>query len=80
MKRLLIFPLILAACARAPVAPVTDPASYVPTDAPVPFAVQALLPQGVTPEDVRVANNCYGYVFNGLVYPVLIPRGTQYCL
>ncbi len=61
-------------------APVSDPTAYVITDAPVPFAVTRLLPRGVVVRDVRVDQNCYGYTYQGTIYPVLIPRGTQYCL
>ena len=79
--RLAALSLLLAACAiQAPPAPVPDPQAYAATDAPVPNAVRLLLPRGVTAADVRVSDNCYGYAFRGAVYPVLIPRGTQYCL
>ncbi|MCK0167451.1 hypothetical protein MWU52_07825 [Jannaschia sp. S6380] len=71
---------MLAACVPAANAPVPDPQAYAPTDAPVPFAVSRLLPRGVTAADVRVADNCYGYAYQGAIYPVLIPRGSQYCL
>lgn len=57
-----------------------DPQAYVAGTAPVPNVVRLLLPRGVTSADVRVADNCYGYVYAGAVYPVLIPRGSQYCL
>ncbi|MFO6465392.1 hypothetical protein ACK8OR_13435 [Jannaschia sp. KMU-145] len=70
----------LAACLPTAQTPVPDPQTYGPTSAPVPFAVSRLLPRGVTAQDVRVADNCYGYAYQGLIYPVLIPRGTQYCL
>lgn len=73
--------LLLAGCAiQAPPAPVPDPQAYLASPAPVPNAVRLLLPRGVTAADVRVAGNCYGYVYGGAIYPVLIPRGTQYCL
>jgi hypothetical protein len=72
--------LALAACVPAATAPVADPQDYVITDAPIPFAVTRLLPRGITERDVRVADNCYGYVYQGAIYPVLIPRGTQYCI
>lgn len=73
--------LALAACTvPTPNGPVPDPQAYVALDAPVPFAVKALLPRGVVEADVRVADNCYGYAYRGQIYPVLIPRGTQYCL
>ncbi len=77
----LTVPLALAACGL-PTAqgPVSDPQAYTVTDAPVPFAVGRLLPRSVTARDVRVADNCYGYAYQGRIYPVLIPRGTQYCL
>jgi hypothetical protein len=77
----LILALALSAC-TLPTAggPVPDPQAYAITEAPVPFAVQRLLPRSVTVRDVRVADNCYGYVYRGQIYPVLIPRGTQYCL
>ncbi|WP_179381461.1 hypothetical protein [Jannaschia marina] len=72
---------VLAGCTvPVPGGPVPDPQTYSTTDAPIPFAVTRLLPRGVTAQDVRVADNCYGYVFEGQIYPVLIPRGTQYCL
>ena len=78
---LLLAPLALSACAAPTVGtPVADPQAYVVTDAPVPFAVSTLLPRGVFARDVRVADNCYGYAWQGQVYPVLLPRGTQYCL
>ena len=82
MKRFLLLPLLLAACSIAPKAsgPVPDPQAYIQTDAPVPFAVSRLLPRGVGAQNVRVADNCYGYEYQGQIYPVLIPRGTQYCL
>ncbi|MEM8850706.1 MAG: hypothetical protein AAGE03_11820 [Pseudomonadota bacterium] len=80
MKRALLLPLTLAACVAQPANPVSNPGDYVPTSAPVPFAVQRLLPRGVTATDVLVEQNCYGYEFDGAVYPVIIPRGTQYCL
>ena len=81
MRLSLCLPVLLAACAvQAPPAPVPDPQAYAATDAPVPNAVRLLLPRGVSVADVRVAGNCYGYVYGGTVYPVLIPRGTQYCL
>ncbi len=82
MTRLaLIAALLLAACAtQAPPAPVPDPQAYVASAAPVPNAVRLLLPRGVGAADVRLADNCYGYAFRGAIYPVLIPRGTQYCL
>tara|TARA_R110000850_G_scaffold2316_7_gene11415 strand:+ start:183 stop:425 length:243 start_codon:yes stop_codon:yes gene_type:complete len=72
---------VLSACAL-PTAngPVPDPQAYGVSTAPVPFAVNRLLPRGVTVQDVRVADNCYGYQYQGQIYPVLIPRGTQYCL
>lgn len=73
-------PLLLAACVPRASAPVTVPTAYVVTDAPIPFAVTRLLPRGVTVRDVRVNENCYGYAYQGRIYPVLIPRGTQYCL
>ncbi|MGB3555659.1 MAG: hypothetical protein WBA25_13570 [Jannaschia sp.] len=76
----LIALLSLPGCLTAPPAPVDNPARYAPTDAPVPNAVRILLPRGVTARDVRVSDNCYGYVYGGAVYPVLIPRGTQYCI
>ena len=60
--------------------PVPDPQAYVASGAPVPNAVRLLLPRGVGAADVRLADNCYGYAFRGAIYPVLIPRGTQYCL
>ena len=71
---------LLAACIPAANGPVPDPQTYAITTAPVPFAVSRLLPRGVTARDVRISDNCYGYVYQGAVYPVLIPRGTQYCL
>ncbi|MGB3408232.1 MAG: hypothetical protein WBA67_12140 [Jannaschia sp.] len=81
MRRLaLLAPVLLAACLPTAQAPVENPTRYVPTDAPVPFAVSRLLPRGVTQQDVRVWDNCYAYAYNGAIYPVLIPRGTQYCL
>ena len=81
MKHLLLLPLALAACSvPPPSAPVTDPQSYRVSDAPIPFAVTRLLPRGVYTQDVRVADNCYGYAYRNTIYPVLIPRGTQYCL
>ncbi|CTQ32092.1 hypothetical protein [Jannaschia rubra] len=81
MKRSLLILPLLAACAL-PTAngPVPDPQAYAITDAPIPFAVGRLLPRGITERDVRVAENCYGYAYQGQIYPVLIPRGTQYCL
>lgn len=72
--------LLLAACVPRAGGPVADPLAYRVTDAPIPFAVSRLLPRGITARDVRVADNCYGYDYLGQVYPVLIPRGTQYCL
>ena len=73
--------LLLTACALPTSdSPVPDPQAYAPTDAPVPFAVRQLLPDGITEADVRVAENCYAYAFDGRIWPVLIPRGTQYCL
>ncbi|SFI57768.1 hypothetical protein [Jannaschia pohangensis] len=77
---LLALPLALAACLPTADGPVSDPQTYVVTDAPIPFAVTRLLPRGITAQDVRVADNCYGYQYQGQIYPVLIPRGTQYCL
>ncbi|SDZ23260.1 hypothetical protein SAMN05444004_10855 [Jannaschia faecimaris] len=81
-KTAILLPLVaLAGCALPTAqAPVPDPQTYATTDAPIPFAVSRLLPRGVTAQDVRVADNCYGYEYLGQVYPVLIPRGTQYCL
>jgi hypothetical protein len=70
---------VLAAC-TAPPLPVERPDLYVAIDAPVPGAVRALLPRGITPADVRVRDNCYGYAANGTVFPVLVPRGGQYCI
>ncbi len=75
-----IVALALSACAPSPSGPVPDPQDYAITEAPVPFAVRQLLPRGVVDRDVRVADNCYGYVFQGRIYPVLNPRGTQYCI
>lgn len=72
--------LTLAACAPSISAPVTNPDRYVASDAPVPFAVRQLLPRGVFDADVRLWQNCYGYVYQGQTYPVLTPRGSQYCL
>ncbi len=72
--------LVLVACVPAADGPVPDPETYSVSNAPVPFAVTRLLPRGVTAADVRVADNCYGYEFQGAIFPVLIPRGTQYCL
>lgn len=73
--------LALSACALPTAGgPVPDPQGYATTDAPIPFAVTRLLPRGVNTQDVRVADNCYGYAFQGQIFPVLIPRGTQYCL
>lgn len=80
MRYAALIPLALAGCVPAANAPVGDPQTYASTDAPIPFAVQRLLPRGVTAADVRVADNCYGYVYQGAIYPVLIPRGTQYCI
>jgi hypothetical protein len=77
---LLLVAVALSACTYRLASPVPDPQSYVQTAAPVPFAVLRLLPRGITAADVRVADNCYGYAAAGAVYPVLIPRGTQYCL
>ncbi|WGH77888.1 hypothetical protein [Jannaschia ovalis] len=76
----LLLPLPLLACVPAASGPVPDPQDYRVSDAPVPFAVQRLLPRGVGVADVRVADNCYGYAYQGVIYPVLIPRGTQYCI
>ncbi|CUH39717.1 hypothetical protein JSE7799_02445 [Jannaschia seosinensis] len=72
--------LLLTACLPTSDAPVPDPQAYARIDAPVPFAVRRLLPQGITEADVRVADNCYAYAYDGQIWPVLIPRGTQYCL
>ena len=72
--------LLLAGCIQTPPLPVTDPQSYAITQAPVPLAVRQLLPRGVTVRDVRVAANCYGYTLRGTIYPVLVPRGSQYCI
>ncbi|GIT90709.1 hypothetical protein JANAI62_11640 [Jannaschia pagri] len=81
MRFLLVGALIaLAACAQSLRNPVADPDRYVTTDAPIPFAVRQLLPSGVLPSDVRVWENCYGFVAGGTVYPVLNPAGTQYCI
>ena len=77
---LLLAPLALAACLPTAQAPVENPARYIETDAPIPFAVMRLVPKGTTERDIRVWENCYAYQFNGQIYPVLIPRGTQYCL
>lgn len=79
-RTLFLLPLLLAGCLPPPPSPVPDPQAYAPTNVPVPFAVTSLLPRGVTSADVRVAANCYGYMFEGRVFPVLIPGGTQYCL
>ncbi|CTQ48773.1 hypothetical protein [Jannaschia donghaensis] len=77
----IVLPFLITACAL-PTAngPVPDPQTYAVTEAPIPFAVTRLLPRGVNTQDVRVADNCYGYEYQGQVFPVLIPRGTQYCL
>ena len=80
LRRSMALLLLLAACAPSPSGPVSDPQDYAITEAPVPFAVRQLLPRGVVDRDVRVADNCYGYVFQGRIYPVLNPRGTQYCI
>ncbi|WP_371157279.1 hypothetical protein [Jannaschia sp. 2305UL9-9] len=72
--------LMAAGCAASLRNPVASPELYLQTDAPVPFAVRSLLPRGVIESDVRVRDNCYGYASGGVVYPVLNPRGTQYCI
>ena len=72
--------LTLSACIPRASGPVPDPQAYAPTQTVIPFAVMRLLPRGVPATDVRVADNCYGYVYLGTVYPVLNPRGTQYCI
>lgn len=70
----------LSACLPTADAPVTNPDRYGPTDAPIPFAVLRLVPRGVTEPDIRVWENCYAYAFNGTIYPVLNPTGSQYCI
>ncbi|MDB2407799.1 hypothetical protein N9W17_04660 [Jannaschia sp.] len=72
--------LLLAACTPPPTNPVDRADLYTATDAPIPFAVRQLLPRGVLVSDVRVRSNCYGYAAGGTVYPVLNPRGGQYCI
>jgi hypothetical protein len=80
MRRTLLALPFLAACVPTAADPVTDPQAYAPTSAPIPFAVRQILPRGVTVADIRVADNCYGYVWQGRIYPLLIPRGSQYCI
>lgn len=70
----------LTACLPTADAPVPNPDRYAPTDAPVPFAVLQLVPRGITAPDIRVWENCYAYAFDGAIYPVLNPRGGQYCI
>ena len=72
--------LALSACLPRAAGPVADPQAYAPAETVIPFAVIRLLPRGVSAADVRVADNCYGYAYQGAVYPVLNPRGTQYCI
>ena len=69
---------LTAACAPPPQP--LDPAGYVPLDHTLPLAARALLPRGIPPGAARVRDNCYGYVFDGQLYPVRRPGGGQYCI
>lgn len=79
-RRLSILPLLLAACAPPPPAQPIDGAGYVAIDYALPFALERLLPAGIPASDVRERSGCYGYLFEGALYPVRRPDGGQYCL
>ncbi|WP_308917930.1 hypothetical protein [Jannaschia sp. LMIT008] len=74
----LLAALALAACAPPPAA--LDPAGFAPLDHTPPLAARALLPRGVTADDMRIRRNCYAYAFRGALYPVRRPDGGQYCI
>lgn len=80
LRLMIVTTLALSGCAASLRNPVADPERYIQSDAPVPFAVRQLLPRGVIEADVRLRENCYGYDSGGTIYPVLNPRGSQYCI